>query len=86
MNAYLRLFGELEIRMDDIRASTDMADVSLRIPAIHTWVGMDCPELALHTQAFAEKTISPAADTFLLRSSCALASTALDVLTDNLHL
>ena len=83
MNGYLRLFDEQEIQTHDVKGSTDMADVSVRIPAIHTWVGLGCPELSLHTREFAERTITAAGDTFLLRSSKALACTALAVLNSD---
>ena len=81
-NRYLLSFGESELLHQDVTGSTDMGDVSWRIPAIHPWVGLHCPEIPLHTEAFAEKTLSPEADAFLSRCSRALACTAAEILTD----
>ena len=81
-NRYLLSFGESELLHQDVTGSTDMGDVSWRIPAIHPWVGLHCPEIPLHTEAFAEKTLSPEADAFLSRCSGAMACTAAEILTD----
>ena len=81
-NRHLLAAGEPEILHQDVTGSTDMGDVSWRIPAIHPWVGLYCPEIPLHTEAFAEKTLSPGADAFLSRCSRALACTAAEILTD----
>lgn len=81
-NRYLRACGEPEIRRQDVTGSTDMGDVSWRVPAIHPWVGLSCPDIPLHTEAFAERTLSPEADGFLSRCSRAMASTAAEILTD----
>ena len=81
-NRYLRACGEPEILRQDVTGSTDMGDVSWRVPAIHPWVGLSCPDIPLHTEAFAERTLSPEADGFLSRCSRAMASTAAEILTD----
>ena len=81
-NRHLLAAGEPEILHQDVTGSTDMGDVSWRIPAIHPWVGLHCPEIPLHTEAFAEKTLSPEADAFLSRCGRALACTAAEILTD----
>ena len=62
-----------------MRGSTDMADVSWRIPAIHPWVGINCPDYVLHSSEFAEKTVSREGNLFILRCSKALAATAIAV-------
>ena len=62
--------------------STDMGDVSHVVPAIHPWIGLDCPELNLHSKEFADATITPAGDRAVELGARALALTGLDVLTD----
>ncbi|MGN1413463.1 MAG: M20 family metallopeptidase [Anaerovoracaceae bacterium] len=62
--------------------STDMGDVSHVVPAIHPWIGMDCPQLSLHSREFAEATITPAGDRVLELGAKALALTGLEVLTE----
>lgn len=79
---YLLTFGEPEILHQDVAGSTDMADVSWRVPAIHPWVGLNCQGTELHTQAFAERTLSPEADQFLARCAKALACTTAQLLMD----
>lgn len=81
-NRYLRLFGETKILYDDMKGSTDMADVSYVLPSIHPWVGLNCPDKLLHSQEFADMTISEEGDRFIERSSKAMACTAYEILTD----
>lgn len=83
---YLSAFGEPEILRQDIAGSTDMADVSWRVPAIRPWVGLNCPGTELHTRAFAERTLSPEADQFLARCAKALSCTAARLLMDRVLL
>ena len=73
-------FGENDICREDLRGTTDMADVSLRIPSVHPWVSLGCPGTALHTEAFARATVSEYSETYLLRCAKALACTAAEVL------
>ena len=61
--------------------STDMGDVSHVVPAIHPWIGLNCPAFNLHSKGFADATITPAADRALQIGGQALALTAIDVLT-----
>ncbi len=61
--------------------STDMADVSYRVPAIHPWVGMDCPQYQLHSKEFADLTITEAGDRALRLGASALALTGAELLT-----
>lgn len=79
---YLVALGETNIIKEDMRGSTDMADVSWRIPAIHPWVGINCPDYVLHSSEFAEKTVSREGNLFILRCSKALAATAIELITD----
>lgn len=79
---YLLEFGEPDFMQEDVAGSTDMADVSWRVPAIHPWVGLNCPNARLHTKEFAEMTLGDDADMFLERCSKTLACTAAEVLTN----
>ncbi|UTP36967.1 amidohydrolase [Streptomyces rapamycinicus] len=64
------------------RGSTDMGNISLRIPSIHPTVAIAPPEIALHTAAFAEYAGSEPGDRAVVDGAIALALTALDFLTD----
>lgn len=81
-NGFLSELGEPEIIRADSTGSTDMGDVSWRVPSIHPWVGINCPGAALHTAEFAEHTLTPDADTFLYRCSAAMALSAAEVMTN----
>ena len=62
--------------------STDMGDVSHVVPAIHPWIGLNCPQCSLHSREFAELTVTEAGDRALELGAKALALTGLEVLTD----
>ena len=62
--------------------STDMGDVSHVVPAIHPWIGLNCPQCSLHSREFAEVTVTEAGDRALELGAKALALTGLEVLTD----
>lgn len=66
----------------DSTGSTDMGDVSHVRPAIHPWIGMDCPDLQLHSREFADMTMTAAGDRVIRLGASALALTGLEVLTD----
>ena len=66
----------------DSNGSTDMGDVSQVVPAIHPWISLDCPDLQLHTEEFAEMTMTPAADRAIRIGSAAMTMTGAEVLTD----
>ncbi len=66
----------------DSNGSTDMGDVSQVVPAIHPWISLDCPDLQLHTEEFAEMTMTPAADRAIRIGSAAMAMTGAEVLTE----
>ena len=74
--------GGGEMPPEDITGSTDMGDVSHKVPSIHAWVGLDCPELALHSREFAAQTLTEKGDRAIRLGAQALALTGLDVLTD----
>ena len=63
-------------------ASTDMGNVSLRMPSIHPLIGICAPEISLHTPEFAEAAVSAAGDRAVLDGAKAMALTALDLWSD----
>lgn len=62
--------------------STDMGDVSHVVPAIHPWIGLNCPAFNLHSKGFADATITAAGDKAIEVGGKALALTAIEVLTN----
>ena len=79
---YYEELGGGKMPQTDSTGSTDMGDVSQVVPAIHPWIGLDCPELQLHTEDFAAMTVTPAADKAMRLGASALAMTGAEVLTD----
>ncbi len=65
-----------------LTGSTDLGNVSVRVPAIHPMLAVSSPDVSLHTAAFAAAAASPAADAAVLDGAVGLALTALDVLAD----
>ena len=62
------------------RVSTDAANVSFRVPTLHGMIGIaGCEHVDLHTQAFADATVSPAGRAATRTGILALAGTAYDV-------
>jgi amidohydrolase len=62
--------------------STDMANVSLALPAIHPWLGIDSLPAVNHQPAFAAAAASPAADQAVHDGALAMAWTAIDLALD----
>jgi amidohydrolase len=62
--------------------STDMANVSLVIPAIHPLIGIDAKGSVNHQPSFAEACASESADRAVVDGAIALALTGIDVATD----
>ena len=62
--------------------STDMGNVSLRMPAIHPALGIDSLPAVNHQPEFAEATVTPAADQALYDGALALAWTAIDLASE----
>ena len=60
--------------------STDVGDVSHEVPAIMPCIGLDCPDVMIHTAEFREATISEAGDNAMKWGAEALALTALEVM------
>ncbi|MFP3508509.1 M20 family metallopeptidase [Peribacillus sp. SIMBA_075] len=63
-------------------ASIDMGNVSRVVPAIHPFIGLNDTELVLHTQEFADRTVSEEGSRALVNGALALAYTGYDVFTD----
>jgi amidohydrolase len=64
------------------RASTDMGNVSLVIPSIHPYLGIDSGKAVNHQAEFAAHCATPTADAVLIDGAVALACTAADAATD----
>lgn len=64
------------------RASTDMGNVSLAIPSIHPYLGIDSLPASNHQRAFAECCATPPADKAVLDGAIAMAWTAIDLATN----
>jgi amidohydrolase len=62
--------------------STDMANVSLVLPAIHPMLGIDSLPAVNHQPEFAAAAASPAADRAVRDGAVAMASTAVDLALD----
>lgn len=75
--------GASDARFADVKASTDMGDVSQIVPSIHPWVHLESPNGAtLHSKLFADATVLPAAAAYLQQSAAALALTATDIMSE----
>lgn len=75
-------FGEKEIEHKSFPGSTDMGNVSNRIPSIHPSVKIDGCYSALHTKEFADATISEGGKRCIERSGKTMAATAIDILNN----
>lgn len=75
--------GETDIKNIDLPASTDMGDVSQRIPSIHPWLSLRCPDANLHSEEFCLQTQSDYAEEYLFKAASALALTAAEILSDS---
>lgn len=67
---------------DFLTGSTDLGNLSYRMPAIHPMVAVSEPTVALHTTAFAEAAGGPAGDRAVRDGAVGLALTAADYLAD----
>ena len=63
------------------RASTDMGNVSLRLPAIHPYLGIDSLPAVNHQPEFAAHSAGPAADRAVLDGAIAMAAAVIDAAT-----
>ena len=62
--------------------STDMGNVSLRIPSIHPALGIDSLPAVNHQPEFADATVTPAAERALYDGALSLAWTAVDLASE----
>lgn len=62
--------------------STDMGNVSLKIPSIHPMLGLDCYPAVNHQPEFTAAAASPAADRAVLDGATAMAWTVIDLALD----
>lgn len=74
--------GEVDIVHEDISGSTDMADVSHKIPSIHPWCSLWYSDSALHTRGFTDATVTKNGDRFIELYGKALAYTGYDLLSN----
>jgi amidohydrolase len=65
-----------------LAGSTDLGNVSVRVPAIHPMIRIADPDVSMHTVEFAAAAASPAGDAAVLEGAVGLALTALDVYAD----
>ncbi|SDK56442.1 amidohydrolase [Actinopolyspora mzabensis] len=64
------------VERDDVIGSTDMGNVSLRVPAVHPMIALECGDAVNHQAEFAAACASPSADRAVLDGAAALARTA----------
>ena len=64
------------------RASTDMGNVSMVVPAIHPYIGIGSLPAVNHQKEFAAHCVTPAADQALIDGAIGLAWTAADAARD----
>lgn len=65
-----------------LTGSTDLGNLSYRLPAIHPMIAVSEPTVALHTAGFATAAASPAGDRAVRDGALGLALTAVDYLAD----
>jgi len=77
-----RAFFPLEKVPAGVQGSTDMGNVSQRVPSIHPMLASAPPDVSIHNAAFAKWAASDLGDKAVLDGAKALAMTALDFLCD----
>lgn len=83
MEENLRALGVEFSQEFTVMGSTDMGDVSFKIPAIHLMLGIKgCEQMDAHTKEFAAATVSENGRNATRSGVCALAFTAYDLLTN----
>lgn len=76
-----RTFPAIDESSRPMGGSTDMANVSLKIPAIHPMLGIDCGDSVNHQPEFAAHCAEPSADRALLDGGLSMAWTMIDLAT-----
>jgi len=77
-----RTFVDLGPLADRMAASTDMGNVSLKIPSIHPSIGIECLPAVNHQPEFTAHCVKPAADKACFDGALAMAWTCIDLATD----
>lgn len=62
--------------------STDMGNISQRVPSIHPMVAVSTPDVPIHTEAFAAFAGGPRGDAAVIDAAKALATTVVDLWAD----
>jgi amidohydrolase len=70
---------------DAISASTDMANVSLKIPSIHPMLGIEAKGASNHQPEFTAACATESADKAVLDGALAMALTCIDLATQDAH-
>jgi amidohydrolase len=73
-----RTFPDVRAILERASGSTDMGNVSLRIPSIHPFIGIDSLPAVNHQPEFAAHCATPAADRAVIDGALAAAWTAID--------
>ena len=77
-----RTFVDLGAASDRMAASTDMGNVSLKIPSIHPSIGIESLPAVNHQPEFTAQCVKPAADKAVFDGALAMAWTCVDLATD----
>ena len=64
--------------------STDMGNVSLRLPSIHPMIGINSIPAVNHQPEFTAACVTPDADRALVDGAIAMAWTAIDIANDKM--
>lgn len=78
-----RSFPDLGAVAERATGSTDMGNVSLRMPSIHPFIGINSLPAVNHQPEFTAHCITPDADTALIDGALAMAWTAIDMARDD---
>ncbi|WP_336297681.1 MULTISPECIES: M20/M25/M40 family metallo-hydrolase [Microbacterium] len=77
-----RVFADPAVAGRMNRASTDMGNVSLLVPAIHPYIGVDSLPHGNHQKEFAAACVGPTAERALLDAAVLMAWTAIDTMIE----
>ena len=77
-----RRFPERGPAIERAAGSTDMGNVSLALPSIHPFIGIDSLPAVNHQPEFTAHCVTPAADKALIDGALCMAWTAIDMATD----
>ena len=77
--------GQPHDGQDAFSASTDMGNVSLRIPSIHPMLGLGCAPASNHQPEFTAACITEEADHAVIDGAVGMAWTCVDLATDEAH-